>query len=188
MFENNDQLLPPLPAVVTEPTLEHMLRHFEVEQFLIEEAALLDQGKFQDWLALFAEDVRYWMPIRRTMTTKDTARQFTRPGQMAFIDDDHAMLAMRVRRLKTGYAWAEDPPSRVRRLVTNIRITAATEDEIEVHSNFYTHRVRLEKEEDTWVGHRQDRLRRVDGALKIRQRAIFIESTVLQSPNLSNFF
>lgn len=110
MFENNDQLLPPLPAVVTEPTLEHMLRHFEVEQFLIEEAALLDQGKFQDWLALFAEDVRYWMPIRRTMTTKDTARQFTRPGQMAFIDDDHAMLAMRVRRLKTGYAWAEDPP------------------------------------------------------------------------------
>jgi len=180
--------LAPLPAVVTEPTLEHMLRHFEVEQFLFREAALLDTRDFQGWLALFADDVRYWMPIRRTMTTKDMAREFTRPGEMAFIDDDYQMLATRVRRLKTGYAWAEDPPSRVRRIISNIRITAAGGDEMEVHSNFYIYRSRLEHDEDIWVGHREDRLRRVDGALKICYRSIYVESTVLQSPNLSNFF
>lgn len=165
-----------------------MLLHYEVEKFLYDEAALLDERQYSAWLELFTQDVSYWMPIRRTKTTKDQHREFTAKGEMAFIDDDHAMLAMRVKRLKTGYAWAEDPPSRVRRLITNVRVVAVEDDTIDVHSNFNIYRTRLNSDEDSWIGHREDRLRRVDGKLMICARSIFLEQTVLLSPNLSNFF
>ena len=65
------------------PTVEQMLLQYEIEKFLYEEAALLDGRKYADWLELFAEDVRYWMPIRRTMTSKDVGREFTKLGEMS---------------------------------------------------------------------------------------------------------
>lgn len=170
------------------PGLEEMLRHYEVEKFLFDEAALLDERRFAEWVELFTEDVRYWLPIRRTKTSKELKREFTAPGEMAFIDDDIMMLRTRVKRLKTGYAWAEDPPSRVRRLITNVRVVSVDGDELEVHSNFHMYRTRLNSEESSWIGHREDRLRRVDGRLMIAKRSIFLEQTVVLSNNLSNFF
>ena len=62
--------------------------HYQVEQFLFHEASLLDARQYHDWLALLAEDIHYWMPIRRTTTSREIENEFTAPGAMAFFDDD----------------------------------------------------------------------------------------------------
>jgi biphenyl 2,3-dioxygenase beta subunit len=167
---------------------EQMLIRFEVEEFLFREASLLDERRHEDWLALLTDDIHYWMPIRRTTTAKEVANEFTRPGGMAFFDDDKKTLSLRVQRLAVGRAWAEDPPSRTRRLITNTRILLLEEQEITVAVNFQLYRTRLNSEEDCWIGRREDLLRRVDGKLKLARRHIFLEQTVILSQNMSNLF
>ncbi|MCH7743411.1 MAG: hypothetical protein IIB71_12200 [Proteobacteria bacterium] len=78
---------------------EKMLLQYEVEQFLYHEARLLDERKFEDWLALLTDDIHYWMPIRRTTMARDVGNEFTRPGAMAFFDDDKNFLQLRVKKL-----------------------------------------------------------------------------------------
>jgi 3-phenylpropionate/cinnamic acid dioxygenase small subunit len=176
----------PAPGAAT--MMSRMLLQYEIEQFYYAEAALLDDRRFGDWLALFAEDAHYWMPIRRTVTSNELEREFTAPGAMAFFDDDRMMLAARVKKLASGYSWSEDPPSRTRHLVTNLRIVREEGGELGVDTNFHLYRTRLNSEEDHWIGSRKDVLRRTPGGLKIVTRHIFLEQTVLLSRNLSSFF
>lgn len=165
-----------------------MLRQFEVERFLYDEAALLDARRFEQWLELFTDDARYFMPIRRTRTRDDLEREFTQPGEMAFFDDTKGTLARRVKKLATGRSWSEDPPSRTRHLITNVRVVEVRGDELDVESNFHLYRTRLKSEETSWIGSRRDTLRRLDGTFRIARRTILLEQTVLLSSNLSNFF
>lgn len=167
---------------------ERMLLQFEAEQFLYREASLLDERRFDEWLDLLTEDIHYWMPIRRTTTAKETDREFTRLGDGAFFDDDKRLLTLRVQRLSIGRAWAEDPPSRTRRMVSNVRILSIDGDEMVLTVNFQLYRTRLASEEDCWIGRREDLLRRVDGSLKLARRHIFLEQTVILSQNMSNLF
>jgi len=167
---------------------ERMLLKHEVEEFLFMEAGLLDSRRFDDWISVLTEDIHYWMPIRRTTTAREVEREFTKPGGMAFFDDDLDYLKMRVDRLRVGRAWAEDPPSRTRRLITNIRVTAIEGEEVAVGCNFKLYRTRLNSEEDSWIGRREDTLRRVDGQFKLARRHIFLEQTVILSQNMSSLF
>jgi biphenyl 2,3-dioxygenase beta subunit len=177
------------PAVDGDPGLDARMRlTFEAEQFLYHEASLLDERRYDDWLELLTDDIHYWMPIRRTTTAREVANEFTKPGGMAFFDDDKDMLVMRVQRLAVGRAWAEDPPSRTRHIVTNVRILDVAGDELTVTANFQLYRTRLNSEEDSWIGRREDVLRRVDGALRLARRHIFLEQTVILSQNMSNLF
>jgi biphenyl 2,3-dioxygenase beta subunit len=165
-----------------------MVRHYEVERFLYDEAALLDARRFEEWLELFADDARYFMPIRRTRTRDDLDREFTQPGEMAFFDDTKGTLGRRVKKLATGRSWSEDPPSRTRHLITNVRIVDVRGDELDVESNFHLYRTRLKSEETSWIGSRRDTLRTLEGSYRIAKRTIYLEQTVLLSSNLSNFF
>lgn len=153
------------------PIAHQMQLQYEVEQFLFAEAELLDSRRYEQWLDCIADDIHYWMPIRRTVQAKEIDQEFTAPGAMAFFDDDKQVLSMRVQRMLVGRAWAEDPPSRSRRLITNVVITecdSATDNEfrsqqqeIQVRCNFQLYRTRLNSEEDCWIGRREDRLRRI---------------------------
>ena len=167
---------------------QRMLLRFEVEEFLSIEANLLDSRRYDEWLDCLADDIHYWMPIRRTTTARETEREFTKLGGMAFFDDDKSVLALRIKRLAVGRAWAEDPPSRTRRLITNIRGLDYDGKEVSVASNFKLYRTRLGSEEDTWIGRREDRLRRVDEEFKLTQRHIYLEQTVILSQNMSSLF
>ena len=118
----------------------------------------------------------------------DRDREFTRPNEITWFNDSKMQLAGRVAKLHTGRSWAEDPPSRTRHLITNVRVTADDGTEMSVESNFHLYRTRLKSEEDSWIGSRQDVLRRVDGGLQIAHRTILLEQTVLLSRNLSSFF
>jgi len=84
------------------------------ELFLLHEARLLDEGKFDDWLALFTPEVRYWVP--------------SEPGQESPLDtvsliyDDRRLLETRVRRLSSPRIYSQEPRSRTSRIVTNVTI------------------------------------------------------------------
>ena len=167
---------------------EKMLLQHEVEQFLYHEARLLDERKFDDWLALLTDDIHYWMPIRRTTTAREIDNEFTKPGAMAFFDDDKKYLEIRVKKMAAGNAWSEDPPSRTRHFVTNIRIVDIQAEDIAIEANFHLYRTRLDCDEDSWIGHRKDVLRRVDGNFMLARRHIFLEQTLIMSQNMSNLF
>jgi 3-phenylpropionate/cinnamic acid dioxygenase small subunit len=173
----------------------------EIEQFLYREARLLDERRFEAWLDLFTDDVRYWMPVRTTryprrskaIAALDPARQdeeeLSRDDELGIFDESKETLTRRVARLDTGMAWAEDPPSRTRHLVTNVEVEAGPgASEITVHSNFLVYRTRGETEQDFYVGGRRDTLRRVDGTWKIARRTIVLDQSVLLAKNVSVFF
>lgn len=170
------------------PAAERMVLQYEVEQFLYAEAALLDARRYRDWLGLIAEDIHYWMPVRRTVTNDNLDREFTREGEVAYFDDDREFIEMRVKKLEAGSAWSEDPPSRSRHFVANVRILDVQGDEITVEACFHIYRTRLEVDVDSWVGRRTDVLRRVAGGFQLARRHLFLDQTVIQSTNLSTIF
>ena len=85
----------------------------ELEQFLFEEAALLDAGRFADWLACFAAECRYWVPVEPDADDPDQS--------LSIYDEDRALLAVRVDRLRRPNAYAFDPPPRTVHVVSNIQ-------------------------------------------------------------------
>jgi biphenyl 2,3-dioxygenase beta subunit len=168
--------------------LEEIARQYVAERFYTQEAALLDAHRYPEWVELFSEDTHYFMPIRRTRLRRELAKEFTQPGEIAFFDETKTSLAGRAAKIATGTAWAEDPPSRTRHLITNVHVTDDRGDELDVESNFILYRTRLKSEETTWIGSRRDLLRRHGGSFLIAKRVILLEQTVLLSQNLSNFF
>jgi len=165
-----------------------MQLQYRVEQFYYAEAAALDEWRYQDWVELFTEDARYWMPVRRTRTANEISQEFSESGSVAYFDDTKEILLARVRKLKTGLAWAEDPPSRTRRFIANVRVLDDNGSDLTVTSNFQVYRSRLDSEQDGWIGRREDVLRRHGEDFRIASRKIFLEQTVLLARNLSNFF
>ena len=167
---------------------EQLQLQYRVEQFYYAEAAALDEWRYEDWVELFTEDTRYWMPVRRTRTASEQHLEFSELGSVAYFDDTKEILRARVRKLKTGLAWAEDPPSRTRRFINNVRILEDNGSELTISANFQVYRTRLDSEEDNWIGRREDVLRRTEDGFQIASRKIFLEQTVLLARNLSNFF
>jgi 3-phenylpropionate/cinnamic acid dioxygenase small subunit len=170
-------------------TLEDVVLQHDVEQTLFREAALLDAHDYTAWLDMLTDDIVYWMPIRNTRAATELDLEFTAFGEGAYFDDDRGALEIRVEKRTNGYAWSEDPPSRTRHFLTNVRIVEKhTAGEVTVSSNMVVFRSRLDMDEDWWVGRRVDRLRKVDGRWKIARREIYLDQTVLKSKNLSTFF
>lgn len=167
---------------------QRMELQFEIEQFLYAEAAMIDGREYRAWLDLWTEDCSYWMPIRRTVTLSDIDREFTKRGDMSFYDDSKQSLAMRVAKMESGSSWSEDPPSRTRHIVGNVRITDVKGDETTVEVAFLLYRSRLNTEESTWVGRRVDRLRRVGDELKLCAREIYLDQTLIRATNMSTLF
>ena len=173
----------------------------EVEQFLYREARLLDERRFHEWLELLTDDIHYWMGSRsnryprtsKAIAILDPDRyvedDLTKADELAILDEDKASLTSRVARLDTGMAWAEDPPSRTRHLITNIEVEPGDgAAEVKVYSNFIVYRSRAETEQDFYVGARRDLLRRIAGAWKIAGRKITLDQNVLLAKNVSIFF
>ncbi|HYE93204.1 MAG TPA: 3-phenylpropionate/cinnamic acid dioxygenase subunit beta [Terriglobales bacterium] len=171
--------------------LARLLLKEEVEAFLYREAELLDDRRFEEWLALFTDDARYWMPMRRNVPHDDTAREFTREGlDVSWFDEGKETLTRRVKQILTGVHWAEEPLSRTCHMVSNVQVvtTDPSARELTVRSRFLIYRNRVETETDLLVGKRDDVLRRVDGALRIARRKIVLDQSVLLAKNLTVFF
>lgn len=160
---------------------------FELMQFYIREAWLLDERKLAQWLDLFTEDVLYFMPRRKNVLRRELHREVTALGDLAILEEDKRYLAMRVARLDTGMAWAEEPPSRTRHLIGNLEATSSAEGEAEARTAFLVYRSHLETDHQLLSGCREDVLRKVNGAWKVSRRTILLDANVLLDKNLSVF-
>lgn len=178
---------------VTAP-LDLMLLEREIERFYYAEADLLDERKFDQWLDLFTDDVRYWMPLAHNIQFKHGEGEYSREGiDNAWIDEDKRTLEQRVQQIATGIHWAEEPRSRMSHLVTNVRLlnvspTCSAAEQIAAKSRFLVYRNRMESDVDILVGKRKDTLRRVEGSWKIARREIYLDQNVLLVKNLTTFF
>lgn len=156
----------------------------EVTEWLFHEAELLDDGRYQQWLELVTEDLHYVVPLR--VTREREAGTDIVPG-MTHMDDDKDTMEMRVLRLETEYAWAEDPPSRARHYITNIRVAPGdTAEELHVKSNMLLYRTRGDVPTyDVLSGERRDVLRRTDEGLQLARRTIVLDQTTVMTHNLA---
>ena len=165
-------------------------RHLAAHRFLVEEAAILDARRYEQWLGLLTDDIRYVMPVRVTTSADDGWDEL---ATMAHFDENHYSLTRRVRRLGTRSAWTEDPPSRTRHLVTNVRTNAGDGHgvgggEIRVESSLLLFRSRGDdRPAELLCAERHDILREVEGELRLAHRRITIEESVLRTQNLAIF-
>jgi len=143
----------------------------EVERFLYDEAALLDEWRLDEWVALFTAGGRYLVPA--TDKPEGDPRK-----TLTIINDDLARLRGRVERLKSRHAHREFPWSRTRRLITNVRITHVVAEEIFVTASFVVYRIRS-GHVDPLIGHYEYTLKRVNGALKIKSRKAVLDLEAL---------
>ncbi|HEX6054984.1 MAG TPA: 3-phenylpropionate/cinnamic acid dioxygenase subunit beta [Intrasporangium sp.] len=162
-----------------------------IERFLYEEAHLLDTWQFTTWLELLAADISYAAPVRENRTYRERKHEIAPPGTSAYFEEDLDLLKERVDRLQTHMAWAEEPPSRTRHLVTNVIVDRTDDAEVfAVRSNLCVYRTRSERDEDIIYGRRVDVIRRSDspwGFELVRRTVIFDQATLLVK-NLSSFY
>jgi 3-phenylpropionate/cinnamic acid dioxygenase small subunit len=170
--------------------LDDLLLHAEVERFFAFEAELLDERRFDEWLALLHDDVRYWMPMARNVPFDRPELEYSGTGTLeaSWFDEGKAILQKRVQQIQGGDHWAEEPRSRTTHLVANIRIAGVDGDDITAHSRFVVCTCRLEHDTETFIGKRVDVLRRTNGALQVLQRTIHLDQSVLLTRNLTTFF
>ena len=134
------------------------------------------------------------MPMRRNVPRDEPEREFTREGtDVNWFDEGKDTLTRRVRQIRTGVHWAEEPPSRICHMISNVQILHASPagpapTEVAVKSRFLIYRNRVETETDVLVGKREDLLRRVDGDWRIARRKIILDQSVLLAKNLTFFF
>lgn len=160
----------------------------EILEFLYDEAALLDQRRFREWQKRLAEDLSYSAPLR--LTRQGSGRDQTVIRTTQHYDDEYGSIQARLERLETKSAWAEDPPSRTRRFVTNVRVwEAAKAKEYQVESNLLLSRSRYENFElNTLSCLRYDLVRRTaEGGFKLVCREIILDQSVIGMANLAVF-
>ena len=191
-----------LASPTTQPAFEPLARdaaYFalrqQAEEFLYDEAELLDRREFRAWLDTLAEDLVYFMPMMFNVKFGEHAeRERTRyEKDMSWFNEGKWTLTKRAEQILTGVHWAEEPLSRVCRLVSNVQVTgvrtnAAGEQELAVRSRFHLYQNRCEYEEYNFIGKRDDVLRRTADGWKLARREITLGHTVLLAKSLSVFF
>jgi len=157
-----------------------------VEDLVVLEAQLLDDRLFDTWLELFTDDVVYRAPVR--ITRKQGNSEIV--DDMFHFDENIHSLRLRVRRLHTDVAWAEDPPSRTRHHVTTVHVSPGErEGELSVRSSVLLYRNRGDAaEHDLLSMDRHDVLRRTDQGLRIASRRAILDQATVGTKNLGVFF
>ncbi len=161
--------LPAAPAGIVDHT---PITRADVEALLVDEAELLDQWDLQPWLALMEDDVRYLVPALDAPYADFRSTLF-------MICDDLRMLRSRVRQLQGKSAWAENPLSRTRRLVSNFRVVTQHEGQAIVTANFAVWRYHQERT-DCYVGQYRHLLVRRPEGLRFRERRAMLDMEALR--------
>jgi 3-phenylpropionate/cinnamic acid dioxygenase small subunit len=170
----------PTPVPMTSPL------YAEVMAWLFEEADLLDRNDFYAWLERLAPDLHYTMPVRSTVRRADGAGISTTNHHF---DDTLGSLTIRARRFLEATEWAEDPPSRTRRFVTNIRVQDPGGDELSAQSYLLVLRSRLDAPTFEFICcERRDVFRRTEEGLRLSRREIIVDQSNLGTVNLALFF
>ncbi len=154
----------------------------EIEAFLFHEARLADEHRYDEWEALWTDDALYWVPAEEDADPD---------GRVSIIYDNRRRIATRIRQLTSGDRYAQSPPSRLRRLISNIELATEGGEEgldrdgdVEVASNFLVVEVRL-GETVLWGGRTEHRLRHLDGELRMVRKKVMLAGCADDHPTLA---
>jgi 3-phenylpropionate/cinnamic acid dioxygenase small subunit len=155
-------------------------------RYLHYEAELLDDRRYEEWLTLLSPEIEYRIPTRLTRERGSALPEFSEKSFLML--EDIGSLRTRVRRLATAFAFAEDPPTRTRRIIGNIRTgEAESPGEFAVKSNFILVRTKMDQSSQLIAGERSDVLRSSAGNTLLVRRVVHLEHTVLPMENLAIF-
>jgi 3-phenylpropionate/cinnamic acid dioxygenase small subunit len=171
-----------------------------LEQFYYREARLLDNRKYQDWLALCAPDISYSMPSRTNPLVDNRAQ-----GQQDMIsvereledldsdgcplrDENIIHLMLRVERAYKRNSWAENPPARTRRIIGNVELTALDGEKLSVLSNFHLFYARPGSADFFYAGQRRDTLVNSGDDYLISRREVIMDIAEINVPTLGLIF
>jgi 3-phenylpropionate/cinnamic acid dioxygenase small subunit len=165
---------------VSDDATRRLLLHHECEQFLVREALLLDENLYEEWFDLLTHDIEYVVPIRIVVEGNP---QPSFSAKAFHFKEDWASLRARIDRLKTGFAWAEIPPTRTHRLVSNVSVEETTDAaKVVVHSSLLLY---LGKGDPTHyeilTARRRDRLAKIGERWKVESRCAYLGQTMLSS-------
>ena len=139
-------------------------RH-QIENFLYREARLMDENAYDDWFALWTDDALYWIPAN--------ADDIDPQRHVSIVYEDKARLEDRIERLKSGAAYAQDPKSRMRRVISNIEIEEGAQGEVIVYSNFNLTELRRSQQR-TFAGRAIHKLRPEGSSFKIAYKKVLL--------------
>lgn len=160
--------------------------YLDVADFLVCEAELVDQRRFDEWLELLADDIEYVVPVRQSLGAAD-GEGFD-PG-IAWLRENRRSIEIRVRRLQATFAWSDDPPSRSRHFVSNIRARRSERmDEVRALSNLWLYRSRgVGTDHEFLSAERRDLLRKVNGSWKLACREAHLDHASVGVQDFSVF-
>lgn len=187
-----------LPVTATTDKLTALLAEVDpaveraLTRFLYEEVQVLDDWKWGEWLDFFADDCLYWAPTQEDRLSRERSKRIADFRTSAYFEENKVQLKQRVDRLLTNQAWGEEPPSRSRHIIADIRVTKGlAEDEYVVRSNFYDYRSNGQRSEDSITGERTDRIVRDPSSpwgYVIKERRIVFDMSTILIKNLSLFY
>lgn len=181
-------LLEPTPLPMTDKSKRVVIGsplYNEILQFYYDEAEMLDNLRLKEWSETMAKDLEYNAPLRHTRSTPQFAQTYVRTVQ--HLHESYGSMMMRVLRITdTKSAWGEDPPSRVKRMVTNVRVyKTEVEGEYKVESYLLVTRSRFDFDYfDLIPCERRDILRRDGASFKLARREVLLDQVVIGTPNL----
>ncbi len=163
---------------------QDMIAWFACYRFLAREAECLDENRVTDWLDFLTPDIRYEMPILLTrLRGEDPVAE-----NGWHMKETYESLQARVARLGTDSAWGEDPPTRTRRVIGNVRAGLWNNGEIEVKSNLLLYLGRGDSADYTVLaGERQDVLRKGEQGLRLARRLVMLSHTTLPTQSIGVF-
>ncbi len=159
--------------------------NMEIQQFMVDEAALLDERRFGDWFALLTDNIAYRVTVQVVRNTEDG------PQEYEIVDEDKESLRLRVDQLgDPRLTRAENPPSFYRRFVSNFRVSRFEQgDQFSVITNLLVYKSRPSTGlTELYAGERHDRLRRIDDRLYLDSRIVRLDQAVLAGGTLSTLF
>ena len=157
---------------------------FAVQDFLVAEARLLDHRRFQEWLDLWTDDATYFVPVRisKKMPGPDVV------DDVGLFDDNKRSLELRVRRLGTDVAWAEDPPSFTRRFVSNFEIQPEENGEVRVRDYLLMYRSRGDGGVHDLISGEREHVLRTDGdGFRLAHRRVVLDQASIGTKNFGVF-
>lgn len=171
-------------------------------RFLYNEAEMVDDMRWDDWLTMLHAELYYWAPIRENRVFRERKHEFAEKGTSVYFEESYEYMRQRVFRLQTAKAWAEEPASRTRHVVSNIRVDTLQDAGLElperfgdveayaVKSNFFIYRSRSERDQDHITGERRDLIVRDPGpwGWKLAEREVRFDMSTILIKNLSLFY
>jgi len=152
------------------------LNERQIEQFLYREARLADEGDYEAWEALWTDDAIYWVPAGSDAVDPTT--------HVSVIYDNRRRIATRIKQLKTGKRYSQSPPSRLRRIVSNVEVVGEEGEDIVVAANFVLVESR-ERGDQLWAGRTTYRLRVLDGVIRMAYKKVMLVNNTEALPTLA---